>query len=428
MQVKSLDQIVAGEPMVSGESMVVAGEPTVADQPSLQSKEWQHTKRWNPFNSFKLLAHVDRWRNIKRGKPIPPPLLVTVDPSNVCNLNCAWCNAAFIRSSRHQMLSEKALFSIADFLPHWGEENNNPYSGVKAVCIAGGGEPLMNPAVGKFIDRLVENEIEVGVVTNGIFMHRYIDSLSQCTWVGVSVDAGTRETFNRCKGLPDNSRIFDKVIDNIEKLSAYSRYHNNRLGWPHPAYGISFKYLLYRDNIGEIVQATGIAKNAGSKNIHIRPAGTPWDMVNLPEIITFSPDEISLFNEQIIRAQEFDDETFGVYGVTHKFNSQFKAANHFSTCHAVFMTALFQPPATVDSPKDSFTLGLCCDRRGDPRMELVRDSEDVSIIGKEWGSTRHWNVYDAIRIRHDCPRCTYQPHNEIYEQVILNDSMTYNFI
>lgn len=56
------------------------------------ANEWSQNKRWNPFNSYKILAHVERWQNIKRGRPIPAPSLITVDPTNVCNFNCAWCN------------------------------------------------------------------------------------------------------------------------------------------------------------------------------------------------------------------------------------------------------------------------------------------------------------------------------------------------
>src|SRR5512144_2626097 len=79
--------------------------------------EWNPTKRWNAFNSYKLLAHVSRWRNIKRGKAIPPPILITVDPTNVCNFECEWCNAAHIRATRKRHLSETALARLADFLP-----------------------------------------------------------------------------------------------------------------------------------------------------------------------------------------------------------------------------------------------------------------------------------------------------------------------
>ena len=64
----------------------------------LKLKEWTFQKRWNPFNSYKLLVHVDRWREIRRNRPVPPPVLITVDPTNVCNYNCTWCNAAYIRA------------------------------------------------------------------------------------------------------------------------------------------------------------------------------------------------------------------------------------------------------------------------------------------------------------------------------------------
>jgi pyruvate-formate lyase-activating enzyme len=393
-----------------------------------QSQEWNPSKRWNPFNSYKLLAHVETWRNIKRGRPLPPPILVTVDPSNLCNLNCEWCNAAYVRAERKSMLSEKALMAIADFLPVWGEGNPKWDAGVKAVCIAGGGEPLMNPAVGVFIDRLVEKGIDVGVVTNGILMDRHIDSLSQCTWVGVSVDAGEKATYNKLKGLDEANNSFDRVIKNIALLSDYAARHNSRLGLKHPSYGISFKYLLYKENIPQMYDAARMAKAAGCKNIHFRPAGTTFDNIGTEKQIDFSPDDVDAFTKQIAVTQCLDDETFGVYGVTHKFNSQFSCANYFSLCHAVFMTAVFEPPTDDSKNKDSFVMGLCCDRRGDPKLELLRNCEDPREIQKAWGSAQHWDIHDKIRIKQDCPRCTYQPHNEIYEQVILNDSMTYKFI
>ena len=152
-----------------------------------ENREWIPSKQWNPFNSYKLLAHVERWRRIKRGKPIPPPILITVDPSNVCNLNCAWCNAEFIRKERKGRLSEKILLDLADFLPRWGEGNFVWKRGVEAVCIAGGGEPLLNPATATFIDALIEKEIEVGIVTNGTYnkqVYRFAFSMHMGRGVG----------------------------------------------------------------------------------------------------------------------------------------------------------------------------------------------------------------------------------------------------
>ena len=117
------------------------------------------------------------------------------------------------------MISEKTLMRIADFLPHWGADNPYVKTGVEAVCIAGGGEPLLNPAIGNFINRLYRRNIEIGVVTNGTQIHKYLAALSKATWVGVSIDAAKRETFNRLKRLPLNSEKFDQIIENIILLS-----------------------------------------------------------------------------------------------------------------------------------------------------------------------------------------------------------------
>jgi sulfatase maturation enzyme AslB (radical SAM superfamily) len=396
--------------------------------PKPPAREWNASKRWNPFNSYKLLAHVPRWRNIKRGKPIPAPILVTIDPTNVCNFGCVWCNAAQVRSQRSRSLSEATLSRLADFLPRWGEGNGAWKPGVEAICVAGGGEPLMNPGTAGFIDRVADHGIEIGVVTNGTLVAPATDALSRCTWVGVSMDAGTAKTFDALKALDPARGTFDKVVDNIANLVDYAKRHNNRLGFRHPAYGVSFKYLLYKENVGEILEATRLAKRIGCKNIHFRPAATPWDRIGGDDPIRFTPDEVRLFREQIEQALALDDETFNVYGVTHKFTEQFDAANFFTRCHAIFMTAVIAPPASESSPEDAFVLGLCCDRRGDPKLELGAELGHPSEIDRVWGSEKHWRIHDAIRIAEECPRCTYQPHNEIYEQVILNDSMTYKFI
>jgi pyruvate-formate lyase-activating enzyme len=391
-------------------------------------QEWSNQKRWNPFNSNKLLAHVDRWKHIKRGRPIPPPILVTVDPTNKCNFGCVWCNAAYIRRERNNSLSERALMTIADFLPRWGEGNGMYEPGVKAICVAGGGEPFLNAATAPFIDRVIDNGLEVGVVTNGSIMEHYVDTLSRCTWVGVSVDAGTSKTFDKLKNMPPKQDTFKKVLRNIATVADYARRHKNKLGWAHPAYGVSYKYLLYKENIGEIYEATRLAKEIGCKNIHFRPAGTPWDQIAAGNEITFTQEEIGLFQEQIAKAMELDGPSFGVFGITHKFNDQFARSNEFNACYAIFMTAVFMPPKNTGKRVDTFVMGLCCDRRGDSRLELLTDEDDVQLIGRAWGGKRHWEIHDAIDICMDCPRCTYQPHNQIYEQVILNDSMTYKFI
>jgi len=394
-----------------------------------QRAEWSAHKKWNPFNSYKLLAHVPRWSLIKRGKPIPQPALVTVDPINRCNLKCRWCNAGYILDHRARALSKETLLALADFLAEWQGCPEWP-KGVEAVCIAGGGEPLLNTHVGHFIERCVANGIEVGVVTNGTHIDRFLGPLSLCTWVGVSVDAGSNEVFNRLKGLGPDAMVFDRVVENIMRLTAYAKARQAPLASARSGgHGVSYKFLLCDGNIEDVYTAGKIAKAIGCKNYHVRPVGRPWHRLNESDsegFMKFTTEAIEHFFEELEQARRLEDEHFGVFGVTHKFSNVFDIENFFSTCHALFMTAVFMPRVESDDAH-AFTMGLCCDRRGDSKLELVRDGTSFDEVAKLWGSREHWRVFDSLDIA-TCPRCTYQPHNQIYEHVILSDSMTYKFI
>lgn len=397
------------------------------DQGQTRPEEWRQAKRWNPFNSFKLLAHVGRWQHIARSGVMPAPALVTVDPTNRCNLGCVWCNAANVRSERGRSLSGKFLANLAEFLPSWGK-SANPHFGVDAVCIGGGGEPLMNPHTPEFIEQAVANGLEVGMVTNGSRLDGIFPALAKCTWIGVSLDAANPGTFDRLKGTAPEAGMFEKTVNGVTRLNEYIRSHSCRLGEDKPAYGITLKYLVYRENAGEMLEATRLAKRIGCKGIHFRPAATTWDNVGGGSEIAFSPAEIELFREQLEEAFLLDDADFSVYGVTHKTADDFTRRNQFEQCHAVFMTTVFSPAAAADAPDDAFVMSLCCDRRGDAGLELLRDVTDVQEIARAWGGEKHWRIHDAIDIQRDCPRCTYQPHNQIFENVIVKDSMTYKFI
>lgn len=78
--------------------------------------------------------------------------------------------------------------------------------------------------------------------------------------------------------------------------------------------------------------------------------------------------------------------------------------------------------------EDGFTLGMCCDRRGDPRLEVLPSFQSFGEVERFWGSGRHWEMFDSIDVGSQCPRCTYQSRNMIYEQVIERDNMTFRFI
>lgn len=385
-----------------------------------------NTRNWTSFNSGKLFSHVGRWSKIARGNPIPPPLLVTVDPSNACNLSCNWCNAAKVSQS-NAFLSKDALRSAAKLLSEWISEDGK-YK-VDAVCIAGGGEPLLNPHVGDFMLDLYSRKIDVASVTNGLLIDKFIDALLWNRYVAVSVDAGNSKTFVKYKHPNNGEAAFNTVIENIEALCKKARSVPCALGDKSPSAGVNYRMLLYKDNIGEIVEAATIAQEIGCKNLHVRPAGVPYDCIN--SSFRFSKEDIELFYEQVRLVNEIKRDDFGFHYSIEKFDDMFQKSNDFSMCYAVFMTATLMPPRVDAKDSNAFCLNLCCDRRSDDSMLLIRNGTDFSAISRLWGSEIHWRIFDGItkdQITNTCPRCTYYEHNKIFENCILSDNMLLSFI
>ena len=356
---------------------------------------------------------------------------------NVCNYGCIWCNAEYILGKNTGKIDNRTLDNIADFLPYWGlkegkenlgdihefcekvgisEEMIKNLYGVPAVCIAGGGEPLLHPYLGKFVEKLSEGRVRVGIVTNGLYIDKHIDYLDKCTWVGVSMDCASQKTLEKLKkAKPGN---FNRTIKGIEKLAKIGGI----LGESGQGHGVSYKYLLHPENVDEVYDAARIAKETGCRNLHIRPFGTPWNKIGKKSKNQFAYGDLEEFKEQIIKARELEDDTFKVFGITHKFDGNFRKSNEFDTCHAIFMTGVFMPPTLKDG---KFSFGLCCDRRGDSNLTLD-NLVDTSQVSDFWGSEDHWKMFDKINPK-SCPRCTYQPHNQLFEKPIEEDNMTIDF-
>jgi len=381
--------------------------------------EW--TDKFNPFNSDKYIAQVSKWKTIDIGGEIPPPTTISVDPTNYCNLRCVWCNAEEIIDQKHGSISNDTLMEIAESLNKWPATKKWKKKGVESLCLSGGGENLLHPYAGKFLQKCYDNGIKTALVTNGNFLDKHLETIANCcTWAGVSVDAGTSETYEKLKGKD----MFGKVINNIANLVDYSKKNNSLLATPGLGPGVSYKYLLHPGNVQDVYEATKIAKEIGCKSVHIRPYGTPWFR---EEENVFKQEHLDIFKEQIIKARELeykdDDGGFRVYGITHKFNGNFAPNNDFEKCRAHLLTGIIMPP----SGDGKFDYGFCFDRRGDAGV-TVRNLESMDELYNFWGSTKHWDMYEKAPDPKSCPRCTLKPHIQIYEQMAKKDNTTFEFI
>jgi len=361
----------------------------------MSMREWSNP--WNPFNSAKVLV----WREWLEGCAklnFLSPISVDTDPSNRCNFDCIWCNAfQYMQGEKHD-IPEDHLLRLADFYAEWG---------VYSTCVSGGGEPFMNKGVGSFLLRLKENGIQPGPITNGSLLNdELIDIIARtCRWIGISMDAGTSETYMKVKGIV-NKTIFDRVVENICKLTKRVKELNTECD-------VCYKYLLHPINAKEILQAAELAKSLGVKDFHLRPVG--WDNVaktNGKE----GPDFNSIMEEinyQIEKAMSLEDLNFHVYGVRHKFQPNFQRKVNFSKCWAAPLILTFGADGNCH---------LCFDIRGRKDLILCSHYPDPHEVLKHWNSNRHKDILQSIDVK-KCPRCTFGPYNEVIEKVFQRDSM-----
>ena len=203
-----------------------------------------NSKIFNP--QAKILANVDRAiEHIETN--YTSPVLVEVDPSNACNHACSFCLSAYIHFDKYKgteafsraLMSRDVLMNLCkDFVD----------MGVRAVNWTGGGEPTLNRHLKEAIEYCGSNGVKMGMFTNGTLFDKWdmFDTLvNNMTWVRISVDAGTKETYNgvrRAKGRQD----WDKMVSNLSQLIETNQRSGNKID-------IGVGYVISPDTYSEIV-------------------------------------------------------------------------------------------------------------------------------------------------------------------------------
>ena len=208
-------------------------------------------KQNKSFKSEKVLLYKDNLDGIIDGK-LRPPIELSLDPCNACNLKCKWCNAWRV-TGENKIMSKEDLFWTIKEVADWG---------VKGVCMAGGGEPTLHPNLGEAIELCTAKGLESAIISNGLMWSDELIKVmaKHMRWIGVSVDSGKTETFRKEKGIDG----FDQVIDNIKQLVKERNKTKSNVG-------ITFKFVIHMLNQAEIYDTCKLAKEIGVDSIHIRP-------------------------------------------------------------------------------------------------------------------------------------------------------------
>jgi MoaA/NifB/PqqE/SkfB family radical SAM enzyme len=202
---------------------------------------------------------LDKIRETDWVKGSTNPLVVELDATEACDLACPGCVSEDIIANKGRFSNER-LLSLGVELKA---------AGVKALILIGGGEPLMHPVIGEFMRYLGENDIHLGITTNGTFIDKYLDIIAEfSSWTRISMDAATEETFNRLRPPRHGEYKFNHVVNNMRKLAKIKK---GKMG---------FSFLIrteadgfgIKSNINEIFDAALLARDIGCDYFEVKPS------------------------------------------------------------------------------------------------------------------------------------------------------------
>ncbi|GGZ40085.1 hypothetical protein GCM10010387_38060 [Streptomyces inusitatus] len=222
------------------------------------------------------------------------PLVVDLDPTTFCDLACPECISGKLLNQGR--FTPERLAELAEELIEMS---------VRGVVLIGGGEPLAHRGTRNVLRVLGEAGVAIGVVTNGTMINQNLDELSQyASWVRVSMDAGTSETYGVFRPDRKGRSVFDKVIGNMRLLAGVKK----------GALGYSFLVMTRRlpdgtmvSNHHEVLQAARLARDIGCDYFETKAMFDDGH-----HVIQVAEDILKSVDEQLAEAEQWADGSFEI--------------------------------------------------------------------------------------------------------------------
>jgi radical SAM protein with 4Fe4S-binding SPASM domain len=169
----------------------------------------------NLIDSTKLMFHPERvaqWAKAKSWDEakLVYPLYVEISPVGGCPHRCTFCGVMHVLEHNVTLAKIPQLDGIALRSAMYSMAEG----GVKSIMFAGEGEPLLHKETNENVKSAKRRGLDVSFTTNGVLLHK-LETIDLCSWVKVSVNAGTRETYAKVHKADD----WDRVWKNIESAA-----------------------------------------------------------------------------------------------------------------------------------------------------------------------------------------------------------------
>ncbi len=323
----------------------------------------------------KVFSHVDRlaaWRAGER----PGPVTIEWDLTNVCSLGCQSCHFAHTHV-KGPWAGRRRVWPVS--YDHTGEFANvdlvagalaeAAQAGVQGVVWSGGGEPTLHTRWQEIIAQARSCGLQQGMYTLGGHLTpqsgMYLGRIA--TWVVVSLDALTAETYAKEKGV--SAERFKAACDGIGFLAGHGA-----------TVGVSF--LLHELNWTNAYGMLALARKLGADYVMFRP--TIETSPEKPGTITGNT---SWITEALPTLRALAAEENVECGVDRFIQYRDWQGHGYSACHGIKMSTTITPDGRV---------WVCPQRRGVKGSCLgdLRDETFGSIWARHPGA---WTDFSACR-------------------------------
>jgi MoaA/NifB/PqqE/SkfB family radical SAM enzyme len=326
-----------------------------------------------------VLERIDK-TDWKKGNSAP--LVIELDPTAACDLACPGCISEDIIAVGNRFSNDRLMSLGKEFIE----------SGVKAVILIGGGEPLAHRKIGDFMDLLGQNDIHIGITTNGTFINKYIDQISKySSWTRISMDAATDKLFNilrptKAKGAGSK---FDHIIENMRMLAKSKK---GKLG---------YSYLITTEmdgpgiisNVHEIYDAALLARDIGCDYFEVKPSYQFRDDVE-HSLMKHDKKLMDEAKAQIDSLDELENENFKILkaiNLEYSLNLvETDQPKDYKTCPSTHLR-------TTVTPSGVF---VCPYWRGKKKMHL--GDLNTTTFTEMWNGDLRNKVMDRLDVSKDC--------------------------
>jgi sulfatase maturation enzyme AslB (radical SAM superfamily) len=308
-------------------------------------------------------AEIVHWMQNKDSMKILPAQ-VDIDLTNVCNQDCYYCNSAEFRSRQPVQKKYTEYIQLLDRLAGWRAHSPASYGTTHTITYPGGGEPTV--LIG--YEHVIEHTIDLGflcsITTNGSNLDKLLDSiviekLRKIAWIGIDIDAGTEDLYEKIRRSLTAKSLFNRVCDNAQTLIK-------------AGVNVDFKCLInpYNDNIEAMNDLFALVKRLGGRMLYFRPV-----------IVNNTAHPIT--EQTLTMLKELSDK----YQLPYWVNTNKTLPRTYKKCHQMYHFPVFCADGKVY---------VCCEGKGNPQFELGSwDTEDFRDL---WLSERHHAIYNKTNV------------------------------